>query len=70
MAIVTIRLKQYRKNASPAEKAIIDYILKNPKQTSKLTIHRLAEKTFTSASSIVRLCKKMVILDIKNFQKI
>lgn len=58
MAIVTIKLKEYKKDASPTEDAIIDYILEKPKETSRLTIHQLAEKTFTSPSSIIRLCKK------------
>lgn len=28
MSLVTIKLKEYRNNASPTEKSIIDYVLK------------------------------------------
>jgi DNA-binding MurR/RpiR family transcriptional regulator len=69
MAIVTIKLKEFKKEASPTEQAIIDYILKNPEETSHLTIYELAEKTFTSPSSIIRLCKKNGYSGYKDFSK-
>ena len=69
MAIVTIKLKEYKKNASPTENAIINYILDKPEETSRLTIHQLAEKTYTSASSIIRLCKKNGFSGYKEFIK-
>ena len=69
MAIVTIKLKEYKKDASPTEDAIIDYILEKPEETSRLTIHQLAEKTFTSPSSIIRLCKKNGYTGYKEFIK-
>ena len=69
MAIATIKLKEYEKDASPTEKAIINYILRNPEETSQLTIYKLAEKTFTSPSSIIRLCKKNGYTGYKDFTK-
>lgn len=69
MAIATIKLKEYKKDASPTEKAIIDYILKNPEETSRLTIYMLAERTYTSPSSIIRLCKKNGYGGFKDFIK-
>lgn len=69
MAIVTIKLKEYKKDASPTEDAIIDHILEKPEETSRLTIHQLAEKTFTSPSSIIRLCKKNGYTGYKEFIK-
>lgn len=69
MAIVTIKLKEFKKDASPTEDSIIDYILKKPEETSRLTIHQLAEKTFTSPSSIIRLCKKTGFTGYKEFIK-
>ena len=69
MAIVTIKLKEYKKNASPTENAIINYILDKPEETSRLTVHQLAEKTYTSASSIIRLCKKNGFSGYKEFIK-
>ncbi|GAA0371442.1 MurR/RpiR family transcriptional regulator [Alkalibacterium iburiense] len=69
MAIATIKLKEYKKDASPTEKAIIDYILNNPEETSRLTIYMLAERTYTSPSSIIRLCKKNGYGGFKDFIK-
>jgi len=69
MAIATIKLKEFKKEASATEKAIIDYILKNPEETSRLTIYKLAEKTYTSPSSIIRLCKKNGYSGFKEFSK-
>lgn len=69
MAIVTIKLKEFKTEASPTEQAIIDYILENPEKTSRLTIYELAEKTYTSPSSIIRLCKKNGYSGYKDFSK-
>ncbi|MDZ7836124.1 MAG: MurR/RpiR family transcriptional regulator [Alkalibacterium sp.] len=69
MAIATIKLKEYKKDASPTEVAIIDYILKNTEETSQMTIYDLAEKTFSSPSTIIRLCKKNGYTGFKEFIK-
>lgn len=69
MAIATIKLKEFKKDASPTEKAIIEYILQNPEETSRLTIYKLAERTYTSPSSIIRLCKKNGYGGFKDFIK-
>lgn len=69
MAIVTLKLKEYIKEATPTEFAIIDYILKNSEKTSRMSIHELAEKTYASPSTIVRLCKKNGYTGYKDFVK-
>ncbi|WP_423190398.1 MurR/RpiR family transcriptional regulator [Alkalibacterium sp. f15] len=69
MAIATIKLKEYKKDASPTEMSIIDYILKNTEETSRMTIYNLAEKTFSSPSTIIRLCKKNGYMGYKDFVK-
>lgn len=69
MAIATIRLKEYKKEASPTEMIVIDYILRHPEETSRLTIYKLAEKTFSSPSTIIRLCKKTGYSGYKDFSK-
>jgi len=69
MAIATLRLKEYKKDASPTEVAIIDFILKNAEETSQMTIYDLAEKTFSSPSTIIRLCKKTGYKGYKDFLK-
>lgn len=69
MAIATLKLKDYKKDASPTEVAVIDFILKNAEETSQMTIYNLAEKTFSSPSTIIRLCKKNGYTGFKDFIK-
>lgn len=58
MKSVLVRLQEYRLEASTVERSIIAYILENPKQSAALSVHELAARTYASASSIIRLCKK------------
>lgn len=67
MAIVTLKLKDYIKEATQTEIVIIDFILKNSDQTSRMTIYELAEKTFSSPSTIIRLCKNTGYNGYKDF---
>ncbi|GAB6087901.1 MurR/RpiR family transcriptional regulator [Alkaliphilus crotonatoxidans] len=69
MKIATIRLKEYFNQASDTEKGIIKFILSHPEETARMTIHSLAEKTFSSASSIIRMCKKNGFDGYKDFTK-
>lgn len=46
-------------NLTTQEKYIVDYILKNPKVIFNTTAEDLAKLTYTSSSTIVRLCKKL-----------
>lgn len=68
MKSVMIRMKEYLKEANGAEREIIDYIMKYPEEVTKLSIHELAERTYTSPSSIVRLCKKNSFKGFKEFK--
>lgn len=69
MKSVLVRLRESVKEASPTERGIIEYILKNPRDIPKLTIYQLAEKTFSSPSSIIRMCKKNDFTGYKDFTK-
>ena len=66
---VRLRLEEYRKNASSAERDIIDYILSDPEAVVGQSIHKLAAQTYTSASTVVRLCKKLGCGGYKEFQQ-
>ncbi|QIK68835.1 MurR/RpiR family transcriptional regulator [Erysipelothrix sp. HDW6C] len=46
-------------NVSSAEAKVVDFILQDPKRIINITIHELAELTFSSASTITRFCRKM-----------
>lgn len=59
MKSVLIRLKHYRPNASTAEQGVLDYILAQPDVAAESSIHSLAELSYSSSSTIVRLCRKL-----------
>lgn len=69
MKSVLVRLREYRNQASVTEKTIITYILKFPKETAELTIYQLAEATFASPASIIRMCQKNGFEGYKDFIK-
>ncbi|UOQ84337.1 MurR/RpiR family transcriptional regulator [Gracilibacillus salinarum] len=69
MKIATVRLREYYEQASTTEKEIISYILANPEEASKQTIYQLAERTYSSPASIIRLCKKNSFSGFKEFSK-
>ena len=59
MANVFIKLNSYIQSATPSEKEIINYILNNYREVIREDVRTLAKKTFSSASTIVRMCKKL-----------
>ncbi len=64
-------LLQKLKYASPLtaqEKHIVDYILNDTEVVFHSTAHELAQQTYTSASTIVRLCKKLGTKGYPDFQ--
>lgn len=69
MTIASIKLKDYMQNATSTEKVIIHFILNHPGETSQMSIHKLASATYTSPSSIIRLCKKIGYRGYKDFIK-
>ena len=56
--LITNQLKN-KQGFSDTENKIADYMLDNIAMIPDLTIHELSEKTFSSPSSISRLCHKM-----------
>lgn len=69
MKSVLVRFQEYEIKASGAERTVVRFILEHPKECSAYSIHQLAEHSFTSASTIVRLCKKTGFSGYKEFQK-
>lgn len=49
---------------SASEQSIIDYLLKNPEEIRPLTTKQLADRCYSSSSTVVRLCRK---LDCKGY---
>jgi len=53
---------------STTEKAVIQYIMDNPRNIVDLSIRELAEKTFTSSAAIFRLCQKLGLKGYTEFK--
>lgn len=69
MKHVLMRLQEYQKQASASEKNIIDFLLGEMEEASELSVHELARKSFTSPSTVIRLCKKIGFRGYKEFRK-
>lgn len=46
-------------NLTLQEQAVVDYIINHPKHLLEMNVTQLAEASYTSASTIIRLCKKL-----------
>lgn len=56
-------------NFSNNEKVIADYILEHQSSIIDLTAQGIADRTYTSKSTVIRLCKKVGCKGYKEFQK-
>lgn len=62
---MNLLLKMKRiKDVSPSERQVINFILNDPETVANMGIVEMANKTYTSTSTIMRVCKK---LDIDSF---
>jgi DNA-binding MurR/RpiR family transcriptional regulator len=50
---------QNLKNLTVQELAVVDHIIKHPKDLLEMSVTELADASYTSASTVVRLCKKL-----------
>ncbi len=62
-----IKLREYYPHAHATEKAIVRFILDNPEETADLTVHELAKRSYASASTAIRLCKRLGFKGYKDF---
>ena len=63
-----INKMKYMKDLTSQEKNIVEYILQNPETIFKVNANELAKLTYTSSSTIVRLCKKIGTNGFPDFQ--
>lgn len=56
---VLIRLKEMLQQLAPSERAIGEYILKEPQLTVQSSVKALAYRSGSSESAVIRLCKSM-----------
>lgn len=57
MQNVLLRLREIQPSLSSTERQIARFILANPAETSMMTIRELAKASFSSPSSVVRICR-------------
>lgn len=69
MKSVLMRLQEYVKQASGTERNVITYLLEETEEAGELSIHELAGKTYSSPSTVIRLCKKIGFSGYKDFRK-
>ena len=69
MKSVIVRFREYEPHASSAERGIIRYLLEYPEKVAGCSIHNLAETSFSSASTIIRLCRKTGFAGYREMQK-
>ena len=69
MASPLLRLRESSKSFSPTEQEVASHILANPQAVVDMSIHELAKYTFSSASTIVRLCHHTGYGGYKEFRK-
>lgn len=69
MKSVLIAAKQYLLIAGNAERGVLQHILDHPEDIAQCTIRRLGELSYTSPSTIVRLCRKLGFSGYREMQK-
>ena len=57
MQNVLLRLREVQPSLSSTERQIAQFILENPDETTTLTIRDLARRSFSSPSSVGRICR-------------
>ena len=66
---VLIRAKQYLPTASGAEQGALRYLLEHSEEIPQLSVKELSQRSFSSAATIVRLCKKLGFEGYRDLQK-
>lgn len=70
MKSIFSKLEETKKIASETEKSILGYLLKNPEEAMELNIRQLANRTFSSPSTIIRMCKRVGFEGYKDFRQV
>lgn len=69
MSNVLLRLRELSGSFSNTERGVAKSILEDPRQVVDMSIHELAKHTFSSPSTIVRLCNHTGYSGYKEFRK-
>ena len=69
MSSPLLRLRESARSFSNTEQEIASHILANPQCVVDMSVHELAKYTFSSASTIVRLCRHTGYAGYREFRK-
>lgn len=69
MKSVLILLQEVRRSGSGSSSQLAEYICEHPKSVCNMNVRTLAEKTYTSPSSVVRLCHSLGFEGYKDFRR-
>ncbi len=69
MKNVLLLLRENQGSMSTAEAAVAKYICESPEECAHLTVRELAEKTFSSPSSVVRMCRTVGFAGYREFRQ-
>lgn len=69
MKSALFRLRESQDSMSATERAVSDYLLSHQGEAMGLSIHQLAEKTFSSPSTVIRMCQRVGYAGYKEFRQ-
>lgn len=69
MKSALLRLRESQDAMSATERAVSDYLLSHQGEVMELSIHQLAEKTFASPSTVIRMCQRIGFAGYKEFRQ-
>lgn len=69
MKSALLRLRESRDAMSATERSVSDYLLSHQREAMRLSIHQLAEKTFASPSTVIRMCQRIGFTGYKDFRQ-
>ena len=69
MKSALLKLRETQNSMSATERAVSDYLLTHQGEAMGLSIHQLAEKTFASPSTIIRMCQRIGFAGYKEFRQ-
>ncbi len=69
MKSALLLLREAKASLSPTEGAAAGYLLEHPEQVMELSIHQIAERSYTSPSTLIRLCHRLGFSGYKEFRR-
>ena len=69
MKSALLRLREARDSLSATERSVADYLLSHPEEAMELSIHSEIARTFSSPSTMIRMCHRIGFEGYKEFRR-